>query len=81
MLLGLPETHDAADVFGVILCEVTPHVILINISSIGIIRRVDIDTFDLSGVFRFQRFQRKQIIPMNQHIPGIGFPMIPAGVM
>ena len=34
----------------------------------GIIRRIYIDALNLSGVFAFQRFQRQQVIPVNQHI-------------
>ena len=33
-----------------------------------IVRWVDIDTFDTAGIILFKRFQRKQIITMNQHI-------------
>ena len=34
----------------------------------GIVRRIDIDTLYLPGEFALQRFQRQQIIPMDQHI-------------
>ena len=34
----------------------------------GVIWRVDIDAFDFSGKLLFQRFQRKEIVAMDQQI-------------
>ncbi len=36
-----------------------------------IIWRIYVNTLDFSGIFAFKRFQRKQIIAVNQHILGV----------
>lgn len=33
-----------------------------------VVWRIDTNTFDTAGIILFKRFQRKQIITMNQHI-------------
>ncbi len=33
-----------------------------------IVWRIDVNTFDTAGIVLFERFQRKQIIAVNQHI-------------
>ena len=44
-----------------------------------VIRRVDINALDLSGELLFQRFQRKKVVAVNQHIDGVRVAVILRG--
>ena len=38
----------------------------------GIVRRIDVDAFDLSGVFRLKGLEREEVVAMDEHVPCVG---------
>ena len=44
------------------------NIVFIYVCGICVVRRIDIDALYLPGKFALQRFQRQQIIPVDQHI-------------